>query len=71
MAKADLRVGPYERNLHRPGTKGAAGRCSWTQHCTDPPQFTAVVIYSESGRCFVWALCDAHERRVRDFFATP
>lgn len=68
MAKASVSTGPYDRSLHRPGTKGAAGRCSWTENCPHPPQVSAVVEYAASGKRYTWALCGAHALRVKEYF---
>jgi hypothetical protein len=65
---ADVRIEPYDVARHRAGTKGAGGRCSWTEDCQAAPKFTAVVKYTDSGRRYTWALCTDHERRVKDFF---
>lgn len=68
-AAADISIGPYDPANHRPGTKGAEGRCSWTEDCASRPRHTAVAEYRESGRRFTWALCDAHADRVREYFS--
>ncbi len=68
MAKADVHTTAYDRQRHRPGSKGANGLCSWTENCPNPPSFTTIAEYSDSGRRYTWALCDAHQRRVTEFF---
>lgn len=68
MAKASVSARPYDRSLHKSGTKGASGRCSWTEHCSHPPQVSAVVKYAASGRRYTWALCEAHALRVKEYF---
>jgi hypothetical protein len=69
MSNADVRTKPFDPALHRAGTKGAEGRCSWTESCPNPPRFTAVVTYAGSGRRYTWALCTDHDRRVKEFFS--
>ncbi len=58
-----LHEGPYDQRRHRPGTKGRAGRCSWTEDCVDPPLHTVTADYP-SGRRFTWAICDRHRPDV-------
>ena len=54
-----MHAGPYDRRLHRPGTKGRAGRCSWTEDCTGRPAHTGTADYP-SGKRYTWAVCATH-----------
>jgi hypothetical protein len=54
-----LHTGPYDPRRHRPGTKGSAGRCSWTEGCTGRPMHTVAAEYP-SGQRFTWAVCASH-----------
>lgn len=59
--RAVLWVKPHDPGLHKAGTQGASGGCSW--FCAASAQWS-VGVREASGTESVFALCDPHRRRV-------
>ena len=59
--RAVLWVEPHDPALHRAGTQGASGRCSW--FCADEAQWS-MGVRELGGSESAFALCDPHRRRV-------
>lgn len=60
----------FDRALHRPGSKGADGRCSWTETCPSPPVTSSTVYAQATGRTSRFALCQEHHLRVHQYYDT-
>jgi hypothetical protein len=58
----------YVPENHNPGTKGASGRCSWTDDCAKRPTSSTTVEYETTGRRLTYALCATHHSRVHEYF---
>lgn len=68
VANAELTSVNYDPRLHREGTHGSKGKCSWVEDCPHPPSQT-VTIERPNGRRTTYALCDLHSRQAEHYFA--
>lgn len=62
----DFECASFDVGMHRPGTKSAGGRCSWTEDCPAPPSWSTRVTRSTSRD--LYALCDEHHARVHQHY---
>lgn len=60
-----LWVRPYDLSLHRPGTMGARGLCSWL--CAEPAEYS-VRVREVAGSESTFSLCARHVARVQDVY---
>jgi hypothetical protein len=58
---------PFDRRLHRAGTRGSKGQCSYYNfpQCLRPP-VVWVQVRRRGGLEERWALCEEHERHVQE-----
>lgn len=67
---AELDCLDYSPSLHAPGSKGADGRCSWTEHCAEQPTVTVEVQSPGRPSPSRFALCHVHHLRVHQYYRT-
>lgn len=63
---AELDCVGFDAGRHDPRTKGAAGRCSWTEDCRESPAWSTTVTTATSRH--LYALCGRHHARVHQYY---
>lgn len=63
----DFDCSAFDAGKHRAGTKGADGRCSWTEDCSALPSWSTQVATDTTRR--LYAVCDEHHVRVHQYYA--
>ena len=66
-AREVISTQPHDKSLHRRGTKGADGLCSW--FCDGPAAYSTLVRES-NGTKSLFALCEDHQRRVESVYSS-
>lgn len=64
----ELRCLQFEQSHHGPDTKGANGKCSWTEGCAAPPSVSAEVHWLGKDRRAWFAVCAEHHLRLHQYF---
>lgn len=67
MAKAEFSSTNFDPRLHREGTHGSKGKCSWVENCPHAPS-TTMTVERPNGRRTTYALCELHARQAEDYF---
>jgi len=63
----DFECSGFDAGRHRPDSKGATGRCSWTEDCSNTPSWSTRVATDTTRR--LYALCEEHHIRVHQYYA--